>query len=158
MENTFIESIRQIIIRDLESMAIEIDEMNEQVLWVNMPGIINPVGVLAIHICGNLKFFIGTCLGNTGYLRNRANEFSISKISKEEIIKEINDTISTVDNVLMSFPMERLQDEMPNPPDQHKGRTIEFFLIQLCCHLSRHRGQLNYISRIVQNNSTATNG
>ncbi len=41
-------------------------------------------------------------------------------------------------------------DPMPDPPEQHKGRTIAFFLVQLCCHLSRHRGQLNYIRRILE--------
>lgn len=153
MSNTFTENIRQIQVRDLEAMAKEIEEIEEQFLWVQIPGIINPVGVLAMHICGNLKFFIGTCLGNSGYLRDREKEFSISKISKEEILKEIYETISIVDKVLLSFPIERLQNEMPSPPNEHKGRTIEFFLIQLCCHLSRHRGQLNYISRIVKNNT-----
>ncbi len=152
-QNSFIENIRHIIVRDLKEMVKEIDELDGQYLWVRMNGIINPAGVLAMHSCGNLKFFIGTCLGNTGYIRNREKEFSISKISKEKVIKEINDTITVVDQVLLNFPCEKLQDEMPDPPTQHKGRTIEFFLIQLCCHLSRHRGQLNYISRIVQQNT-----
>lgn len=30
-----------------------------------------------------------------------------------------------------------------------------YFLVQLCCHLSRHRGQLNYLRRILEGRDEA---
>jgi hypothetical protein len=38
---------------------------------------------------------------------------------------------------------------MPVTPPQHKGRTIGYFLIQLVAHFQRHRGQLNYLRRML---------
>ena len=150
MENTFVQNIKVIMARDLRALATEIIEVDDQYLWIQIPGIINPVGVLAMHICGNLKFFIGSVLGENGYIRQREKEFEISHISKQTIIKEIEETIEVVESVLDQFPDDRIHDEMPVTPPHHKGRSIEFFLIQLCCHLSRHRGQLNYIQRMAK--------
>ena len=45
-------------------------------------------------------------------------------------------------------PIIDLEMEMPDPPPHHVGKSVGFFLIQLTCHLSRHRGQLDYLRRI----------
>ena len=60
----------------------------------------------------------------------------------------IDETVQAVEDGFAKITEEDLEKEMPDPPPQHKGRSIGFFLIQLCCHLSRHRGQLNYLKRI----------
>jgi hypothetical protein len=39
-------------------------------------GISNSAGNLCLHLIGNLNHFIGATLGNTGYVRNREQEFS----------------------------------------------------------------------------------
>ena len=44
---------------------------------------------------------------------------------------------------------DTLDDHMPEPPPQHTGRSIRFFLLQLSCHFSRHSGQLDYLRRML---------
>mgnify|MGYP002634543822 FL=1 len=61
----------------------------------------------------------------------------------------IDDTISALKSAFEQLTDGELEREMPDTPPQHKGRTVGFFLIQLCCHLSRHRGQLDYLRRII---------
>lgn len=139
---------KDIIIRDLQVMKTEIENTNSDLLWVSEPGIINSVGTLCYHICGNLNHFIGNNLGNNGYIRNREAEFNRKDLSKDDLIILIDDTIEVVNLVLSNMKEIELDRDMPEPPTQHQGKSIGYFLIQLCCHLSRHRGQLDYLRRI----------
>ena len=139
----------EIIIRDLHAMREEISLTDADLLWKSYPGIINSVGTLSCHICGNLRHFIGTALAKDGYIRDRDAEFNQQGLKKEEILQMIDDTISALKSAFEQLTDGELEREMPDTPPQHKGRTVGFFLIQLCCHLSRHRGQLDYLRRII---------
>lgn len=149
MDHNLVEDVREILMRDLREMAEEISAMPETHLWVPMPGIINPAGTLSHHLCGNLRHFVGAVLGNDGYIRDRTDEFEARGLSKSALIDEIESTRVAVDAALSVLDPSRLSEPMLDTPPQHKGRSIGFFLVQLCCHLSRHRGQLNYLRRIL---------
>ena len=140
---------QEIIVRDLLAMKEEIQSTDPDLLWSAEPGIINPVGTLCYHICGNLQHFIGAQLGSNGYVRDREAEFNQKNLTNHELLMIIDETIQAIQNGFKNITEEDLDKEMPDPPPQHKGRSIGFFLIQLCCHLSRHRGQLNYLKRII---------
>jgi uncharacterized damage-inducible protein DinB len=144
-----IQDVREIILRDLDDLITEVDATVENDLWKSVPGITNSVGTLAFHLCGNLRHFIGSVIGNDGYNRKRDEEFSRQDLSKDDLIQEIRLTRQSVDKALSKLKQVQLNDEMADTPPQHKGRTIGFFLMQLLCHLSRHRGQLNYLRRIL---------
>ncbi len=144
----FITDIKTIITRDLEALKTEIEETDESILWHTIPGLINPVATLAHHICGNLRHFIGGTLGEDGYIRDRNDEFANRNITKPELLLEIEHTSEAVEAALSQLAPEELTSEMKDPPALHQGKSVGFFLIQLCCHLSRHRGQLNYLKRI----------
>ncbi|MFM8485484.1 MAG: DinB family protein, partial [Bacteroidota bacterium] len=111
---------------------------------------INPVGTLALHICGNLRHFIGALLGSDGYQRDRDREFNLRDMPKEQLLGEISDAVKAIESALDGLDPARLNEPMPAPPPHHQGRTIGFFLVQLCCHTHRHQGQLNYLRRINQ--------
>ena len=151
MENAFISDISEIFQRDLEAVINEVNQISEENLWKSHPGIINSVGTISYHLCGNLSYFIGKVLGNDGYIRDKNKEFEPQYFSKEILIQEIRYTQISVKNALNKLTSEQLLDPMPDTPPQHKGRSIQFFLIQLSCHLSRHTGQLNYLRRILEN-------
>ncbi len=151
MENEFslIETTKEILIHELKSLYLEVEEIQDEHLWKTLPGIINSAGTLSHHICGNLRHFIGEKLGKNGYVRNINDEFQNHQLTKEELLNELKSTISAVETALENLGVDRIHDRMPQPPPQHEGRSIGFFLVQLCCHLSRHKGQLNYIRRIL---------
>jgi hypothetical protein len=150
MENAFISDISEILHRDIEALINEVHLISEENLWKSNPGIINSVGTISYHLCGNLRYFIGEVLGNDGYIRDKNKEFEPQYFSKEILIQEIRDAQLSVRNALIKITPEQLLNPMPDTPPQHKGRSIQFFLIQLSCHLSRHTGQLNYLRRILE--------
>ena len=147
---SIINHAREIIVRDLKALKKEINETDAELLWVAEPGIVNSVGTLCFHICGNLNHFIGAKMGNNGYLRDRDSEFLRKDVSLDELINTINETISAVETSLDKLSEIDLENEMPEPPVQHQGKSIGFFLMQLCVHFARHRGQLDYLRRITK--------
>ena len=80
-------ALAEIFERDLNKVKQEISSYtDEKAIWKTIEGISNSAGNLALHICGNLRHFVGNTLGNSGYIRQRDLEFS----SKDIPIKPIN--------------------------------------------------------------------
>ncbi|MFP3832591.1 DinB family protein [Chryseobacterium sp. SIMBA_028] len=144
-----IESLRSLYNRDLNKLKAEIEAyQHEENLWKTDKNISNSAGNLCLHLVGNLSHFIGTQLGNTGYVRHRELEFSLKDIPKIELIAKIETTIITVDSVLSQLSEEDLKKEYPLVVFEDK-MTTDFFLIHLIAHLDYHLGQINYHRRLL---------
>lgn len=142
-------TLAEIFERDLLKLKEEIlwykDENN---LWLVENSISNSAGNLSLHLIGNLNHFIGATLGNSGYIRQRDLEFSSKHIPRQEIIQEIEHTISTIVPVLQRLTNEDLTTEFPL--EKH-GKTVKtyFMLFHLLTHFSYHLGQINYHRRLL---------
>ena len=147
--NQFPLDVAHILVRDLHAMADEVRQTPADKLWATLPGINNSVGTLAWHICGNLRHFIGSTLGGDGYVRQPQAEFSTRGLSHDEVVAEIEATAAAVEAALTGLDPNRLNEEFLNPPPHHQGRTVRYFLIQLVSHFQRHRGQLDYLRRML---------
>lgn len=142
--------IETLIIRDLESLISELNQIkNEELLYQAAPGITNSIGNLALHLCGNLQHFIGANLGKTGYIRNRPLEFSEKDKSISEISQLIKETQQVVKNTLSSMKNEDLDRTYPSLFLEKEVKNGELLMI-LVSHLSYHLGQINYLRRIFQ--------
>lgn len=149
MSREFLSDIRHIITRDLRVVRDEVDSTPDAYLWKVLPGVSNSVGTLALHLCGNLRHFIGANLVQDGYVRDRDGEFNRKDMAKSDLLALLDDSICAIEKALGQLDPETLDQPMPDPPPQHSGRSIRFFLIQLSCHLSRHTGQMNYLRRML---------
>lgn len=144
-----VKNVQKILLRDLEILKTEISAyQNEQNLWKIDKNISNSAGNLCLHLVGNLKTYIGRCLGKIEYVRDRNAEFYMKNIPKIELLTKIETTISVVEKALENFPEEDLQNDFPfNENDHHEPFSIEFYLIHLTTHLKYHLGQINYHRR-----------
>src|SRR5207245_4712546 len=66
-------------------------------LWEIPAGIANPGGNLALHLAGNLQYFVGNVLGKNGYVRNRDAEFASRDVPRAELLREIDNAIVAVE-------------------------------------------------------------
>ena len=142
------ESLLEIFERDLNKLKDEISlYKDENSLWIIKKEISNSAGNLCLHLIGNLNHFIGAALGNSGYVRNRDNEFSAKNIPRAELISEIKKTIETVSNVLQKFSEEDFEKDFPLEKHGNVVKT-DFMLLHLISHFNYHLGQINYHRRL----------
>ncbi len=135
--------------RDLDKVITEISLFeNENDIWKIKEGILNSAGNLTLHIIGNLNHFIGTTLGNTGYVRNRDEEFSLKDIPRETLIADTNDLKETVKNTLSKLSSADLQNDFPIKIRDEVFST-QNMLVFLLAHLNYHLGQINYLRRML---------
>jgi len=135
--------------RDLDKIITEISLFkNGDDIWKIKEGILNSAGNLALHLVGNLNHFIGTTLGNTGYVRNRDEEFSLKDIPREKLIADINDLKGTIRNTLSKISSADLQNDFPIKI-RDEVFSILNMLIFLLAHLNYHLGQINYLRRMM---------
>lgn len=121
---------------------------NEGDLWVIKKEIKNSPGTIALHITGNLKHFIGAQLGKTGYVRERDKEFSDRNVSKENLLKGLNEALKIVRTTLPKLSDEDLKKDFPIPLLEKTRPAIEILFI-LYGHLNYHLGQVNYHRRLL---------
>ena len=143
-------NLQQLFSRDINKLIEEItlykDEGN---LWRTEKEITNSAGNLCLHLVGNLKSFIGAVIGETGYVRNRPEEFAAKNVPREVLIKDLNEVITIVQQSLQQLPIENLDKEYPMQVFD-KPLTYEQFLLHLYGHLSYHLGQINYHRRLLE--------
>lgn len=146
-------SISKVMNRHLAQLKIELDSyQTESDLWLKSGEIPNSAGNLCLHICGNLQYFIGSNLGNTGYIRHRDAEFNLTNVPRNEMQDLIDRTIEVVTSTLMNLDKLKLQKDYPVKVFG-EPMTTEYFLVHLTAHLSYHLGQINYHRRILSSNS-----
>ncbi len=147
--NSFLSSISNIILRDLDSLEREIALYpTTDSIWVVKGEIKNSAGNLALHLCGNLQHYIGAVLGKTGYVRDRPKEFSLKDISAKDLVLEIIRTKEAIKSTLPKIDPTSLEKEYPEKVFADP-MTTQYFLVHLSAHLGYHLGQVNYHRRLV---------
>jgi len=144
-----VNNIRKLINRELNSLLTEIDQYPDEAdLWQTADGIRNPAGTLILHICGNLQHYIGACLGQSGYVRDRDNEFCARDVSRNDLKEETEKTLHSVNNTLKGLNDGILDNPFPEKVGGKQFST-GLFLMHLCSHLAYHIGQINYHRRMI---------
>ncbi len=142
-------SLSILLVRELETFERELDLFPDEAgVWRTTAGIANSAGNLALHVAGNLQYFVGTVLGGTGYVRNRDLEFSRRMGPRDAVKAEIRAAIGVVRDVLPDLSADRLAGEYPEPVNGVRIRT-DRFLLHLCAHTAYHLGQASFVRRAV---------
>ena len=138
----------ELLVRDIDKVKVEIEAINdEKKLWMTTGMIKNPVGNLCLHLTGVLNHFIGAVLGNTGYVRNYEEEFTMKDISREQLIANLDLAKIVVKNTLLNLSENDLNKMYPKKV-QEKEVPVYWFLSHLLTHVNYHLGQMNYLRRV----------
>lgn len=127
---------------------------DDETLWRTVPGVPNAAGNLALHVAGNIRYFVGTVIGHTGYLRDRDAEFSRRTGTRDEVLAELADARRVVHDVLRRFSDADLEPPMPHLP-LDGAVPLRRFLMHLAVHAGYHLGQADYVRRIVTGDGRA---
>jgi len=138
-----------VIVRDLRALGREVEAYPDDAsLWRTPPGIANSGGTLALHLCGNVQHFFGKVLGGTGYVRDRAAEFSRRDVPRLEIMAQIDAAVAAAERGLARVADSALTVDYPEPVGGCVVANGEL-LIHLAVHLGYHLGQVDYHRRLV---------
>jgi uncharacterized damage-inducible protein DinB len=124
--------------------------LTDEQFWKNPFPYGNSVGHLVLHLTGNLNYYIGAQIAETGYVRDRPREFAETKTpSKLEALAEFDKAVEMV-----KATVRKQSAEDWSAPYSGTGVTWDNrFSIVLDCaaHADHHIGQiLNLARELVQ--------
>ena len=130
-----------------------IDEVNlfsnEENLWRIHGSVKNSSGNLVLHIIGGMNHFFGATLAQTGYVRDRDQEFTRTGVKREELVAQLEQLIPMITRTVNALGQERMDAEYPLMFDNMR-RSNSYVLVQLLLHLNYHLGQVNYLRRSLE--------
>ena len=149
--------LSRLLNRELGSLRDELLAYpDERAIWATPNGVPNSAGNLALHLAGNLRWFIGAQLGATGYVRDREAEFARRDVPRTELIAQIEAAADDVARTLASLDPSALDAPFPLEVGGLRLPTGRF-LSHLVAHFAYHLGQVDYHRRVVTG-STASVG
>jgi hypothetical protein len=120
-------------------------QLTDEQFWRKAFPFGNSFGHLVLHLTGNLNYYIGTQIANTGYVRDRPSEFSdTTPPSKDEVLRRFDDAVAMVARTLKS----------QSPEDWLRGYTAvgttcttRLAIVMQCDgHMQLHVGQMIYLN------------
>ncbi len=104
----------------------------------------NSFGHLVLHLTGNLNYYIGAQIAETGYVRDRPREFNDpNPPSKHEALKRFDDAVNMVLRTIRAQSPEDWSADYFAVGTDAKNR-LEMFL-QCAAHMQHHIGQMIYL-------------
>lgn len=147
------EWLTNVITRELKALRREIESYpTDADLWEIPTGIANPGGNLALHLAGNLQYFVGNVLGNNGYVRNRDAEFGSRDVPRADLLREIDNAIAAVEAGMSKISEADLAKPYPEKVGGVNSSTGAF-LAHFATHLAYHLGQVDYHRRMLTGES-----
>jgi uncharacterized damage-inducible protein DinB len=130
-----------------------VDSLNEEQFWQRPFEQGNSVGHLLLHMTGNLNYYIGARVAETGYVRDRDREFTESALRpKAEVLAAFDQVIALVIDTIQK---QSAEDWLKPYSAVREPESTERFAIFLRCagHAYHHVGQLIYLARELGNQS-----
>ena len=86
-----------------------LDALSEEQIWVRPNEVSNSIGNIILHLCGNIRQYIISALGDEPDIRERDKEFSArSGYSKKELQVKLVATVKEAVNVIQNIDEKRL--------------------------------------------------
>jgi len=122
------------------------DPLSDEQFWRNPFTYGNSVGHLVLHLTGNLSYYIGARIAETGYIRNRDLEFTESRRpAKADVLGKFDQTIEIVVAAVENqneadWSAEYSAEREPDATDRFTA------FVHCVSHLHHHIGQIIYLS------------
>ena len=109
----------------------------------------NSFGHLVLHLTGNLDYYIGAQIANTGYVRDRPREFNDpNPPSKEEALQRFDDAVAMVLETIRAQAPEDWAKEYSAVGTNAPNRLD---IMMVCAaHIQHHIGQMIYLGYELQ--------
>ena len=107
----------------------------------------NSIGHLLLHLTGNLRYYIGTQIAGSGYLRDRPREFAeTDRRPKEEVLREFDDALRMVVATLSQQSTSDWGARYEAVGEEDAGSRFNMF-VRCAAHADHHAGQMIYLCK-----------
>lgn len=104
----------------------------------------NSFGHLVLHLTGNLNYYIGAQIAQTGYVRDRPREFNDpNPPSKDEVLKLFDEAVAMVLKTVEAQSPEDWSAVYSGSGSDAKNRLE--MIVQCAAHMQHHIGQMIYL-------------
>jgi uncharacterized damage-inducible protein DinB len=123
--------------------------LSEAKFWQKPFSFGNSFGHLVLHLTGNLNYYIGARIANTGYVRDRPQEFNDPHPpSKDETLKRFEDAVSIVLRTIREQSAADWSAAYFAVGTDCKTRLA--MVVQCAAHMQHHIGQMIYLVHELQ--------
>jgi len=148
------DSVRDAFANEYRARAAElhqwVDPLTDEQFWRNPFTHGNSAGHLVLHLTGNLSYYIGARIADSGYIRNRDLEFTETREpTKTEVLRKFDDIIALV---IATIDKQCESDWGAAYAAERDTTSKNRFDVVLRCasHLYHHIGQIIYLVRELQ--------
>lgn len=131
----------------VEAVApLDDDQINRAV-----PGLSNTVGILLRHLAGSERYWIGEVAGGRPAQRDRDAEFGRERLSKAELLADLERVAALSREVLENLSREDLTAQVEARRLSGVLRETRLFaLLHGTQHLAYHLGQIRLLTKMLQ--------
>ena len=145
------EFIDQSIIRideNTQKLTTCLHHLEEAEIWKRPNQNSNSVGNIILHLCGNIRQYAISSLGQIEDTRERDKEFSADGgYSKSELLKKLRDTVEQAKNIIKYISEVELLRKRQVQGFTHSGVGI---IIHVTEHYSYHTGQIIFWVKLLK--------
>ncbi len=120
--------------------------LSEEEIWHQPNASSNSVGNIVLHMCGNMRQWIISAVGDRPDVRRRREEFAPeSRMPKADLLRLARETLAEAAQTLSRFDPSRLTEEVVI---QTRRRTRLGAILEAIEHFSHHLGQVIYATKL----------
>ena len=124
-----------------------VGRLNRDQIWTRNADNVNSVGNLVLHLCGNVRQWIGYGIGDLADQRDRDGEFAArGGLDPKELIERSRLTVSDAIDIIGHFDSARLTDKVTI---QNMEVTKMEAIYQVVEHFAQHTGQIIFVTKML---------
>jgi uncharacterized damage-inducible protein DinB len=125
-----------------------LNELEEADVWKRPNSHSNSVGNIILHLCGNMRQYAISSLGNMKDVRERDKEFSTDGgYSRSELLDKLRNTLEEAKSIIQSTTETELLRKRKVQGYMHSGIGI---IIHVTEHYSYHTGQIIFWTKLLK--------
>ena len=121
--------------------------LTDEQIWLRNTENENAVGNLVLHLCGNLRQWIGSGVAGKPDVRDRDAEFAArGSLSGEQLKGRLDETVREASDIIRHLPLSRLGEPKTI---QNYNLTVFEAVYHVLEHFSHHTGQILFATKLL---------
>ncbi|MBT8191726.1 MAG: DUF1572 domain-containing protein [Bacteroidia bacterium] len=126
--------------------------LSEEEIWESVNNNSNSIGVLLLHLEGNIRQYVLSGIGTEKDTRERDKEFAPNKKPQKTFLyNTLKETVLFSERIIQKLEFNELDEEKKV---QGFDETVLSIIVHVIEHCSYHVGQITYMTKMIRNAQT----